>query len=145
MSIILSCSDDNIVELEKAERPISMMDMFKCHQQLEWDSLSITNELIGRWDWQFVGCFWTPENDNNTQYSDLSIQFNNDNTLNVINNGIAMQTSNWVVTHGDSPAYKIVTEPRVKNLDGRIWFCDDLLEFNNSYRDGCDNIFKKVK
>ncbi len=142
--LILSCSGDKIVNDERAIRPISHTDMYNCYHQSEWDSVSVTNELIGRWDWQFIGCFWTPEDDNNTEYLGLTIQFNQDNTLNVVDKGILIETSNWVVTFVDSPNYGIVTEPSVEYLHGRIWFCSDLLEFNNSYIDGCDNIFKKA-
>jgi len=123
--------------------PISQTDIWDCHQKTSWDSLKINNTLIGKWEWKFIGCFWNPEDDNDDEFKGLTIEFKSDNTLNVVENGQTIQTSNWKVVNGASDLFAIDVAPRVAQLYGRILFCDDRVEFNNSYIDGCDNYFER--
>ena len=123
--------------------PKSQGDMFDCHQQSNWDSLSVSNELIGEWEWEHISCYWNPDDDNDNEYRGLTIEFNEDQSLIVREEGLITQASSWKVVDGDANLYALEVDPRVIQLYGRILICDDLLEFNDSYIDGCDNYFRK--
>lgn len=123
--------------------PISQGDMWNCHHKLTWDTLSTTKALIGKWEWEYIGCFWNPEDGNNDDFIGMTIEFKSDNTLDVKENGQLTQTSNWKVVIGDVDVYALYVDPKVNQLYGRILFCDERVEFNDSYIDGCDNYFKR--
>ena len=117
--------------------------MYECHQQTNWDSLTTQNELIGEWEWEYITCFETPDNANDSDFKGLTIEFKSDQSLVVRENGKITQTSSWKVVDGDVAYYALEVDPYVILLYGRMLFCDDLLEFNHSYIDGCDNYFRK--
>ena len=108
-----------------------------------WDLSKITNSLIGKWDWKYIGCSFSSEVDNDDEFKGLKIEFKSDNTLKVEENGAIIQTSSWKVVNGDSDLFEIEADPSVDQLFGRILFCDKRLKFNDSYRDGCDNYFER--
>ncbi|MBL7780925.1 MAG: hypothetical protein JNM22_06885 [Saprospiraceae bacterium] len=120
----------------------SQADMWECHHEMTWDSLSTKNALIGVWEWEYINCLNTG-NDDNDKYRGLSIEFKSDNTLNVIENGQVTQTSHWKVVEGDADLFEIDADPSITQLYGRILFCDKRVEFNHSYIDGCDNYFTR--
>jgi len=119
--------------------------MWDCHHETSWDSLKTNFTLIGEWEWEYIGCYWFPEGANDEEFKGLTIEFKSDNTLDVKENGQITQTSNWKVVDGDLDLFAIDVEPTVNQLYGRILFCDDRVEFNHSYIDGCDNYFKRKK
>jgi hypothetical protein len=125
--------------------PIDQGDMFDCHHKMAWDSLSTKETLIGEWEWEYVACFWNAEDANGDAFDGMTIEFKQDNTLDVKENGQITQTSNWKVVNGDGDLFAIDVDPSVPQLYGRILFCEGRVEFNYSYIDGCDNYFKKNK
>jgi len=125
--------------------PINQGDMWKCHHEISWDSLKTKNTLIGEWEWEYIGCYWNPEDANNDEFKGLTIEFKADNKLEVRENGQIAQTSNWRVVKGDSDTFAIDVSPSSGLLYGRILFCGDRVEFNHSFIDGCDNYFKRKK
>lgn len=130
----------------KAEKPpVSQGDMWECHHETTWDSLKTKNALIGEWEWEYIACFWNPEDANNNEFKGLTIEFKSNNTLNVKENGQTTQTSTWKVVGGDADLFAIDVDPSVPQLYGRILLCNERVEFNNSYIDGCDNYFKRKK
>jgi hypothetical protein len=125
--------------------PINQGDMWDCHHEMTWDSLSTKETLIGVWEWEYIGCFWNPEDANKSEFKGLTIEFKSDNTLDVKENGQITQTSNWEIVNGDAELFAIDVHPPVTQLYGRILFCEERVEFNDSYIDGCDNYFKRKK
>lgn len=134
--ILFACNKDE-------NPPINQGDMWDCHHKMTWDSLKTNNALIGEWEWEFIGCYWNPEDANNDEFKGLTIEFNSDNTLDVKENGQTTLTSNWKVVNLDADLFAIDVDPSVSQLYGRILFCDERVEFNNSVVDGCDNYFKR--
>lgn len=124
--------------------PFSQADMWDCHNELKWDSLQTQNSLIGIWEWEYIGCYWNPENANNESFKGMTIEFKSDSTLIVKEYEQITQTSKWVVVKGDGDLFAIDVDPTVIQLYGRILFCDQIVEFNHSYIDGCDNYFKRI-
>ena len=121
--------------------PICQGDMWECHHEMTWDSLKTRNTLIGEWEWEYIRCFWNSVNDN--EFKGMTIEFKPDGTLDVKENEQITQTSNWKVVEGDADLFAVDVGPSVNQLYGRILFCDERVEFNDSYIDGCDNYFKR--
>lgn len=135
-----------LIACKKEENPpISQGDMWDCHHEMTWNSLSTKEALIGKWEWEYIGCYWNPEDANDNEFKGLTIEFKPDNTLEVKVNGQISQTSNWKIVNGDADLFAIDVAPTVPQLYGRILFCEDKVEFNHSYIDGCDNYFKRKK
>ena len=132
----VACNEDEDLFMKEA-------DMWNCHHEKTWDESSTTAALVGVWDWEYGGCYEGPSDDK--KFKGLTIEFKSDNTLEVIENGKLIQTSNWQVVDGDADLYALDVDPRVNQLYGRILLCGDRVEFNASYRDGCDDYFKRKK
>ncbi len=134
--VLVACNKDE-------NSPISQGDMWDCHHKTAWNLLKTKNALIGKWEWVYTGCFWSPENANGDEFKGLTIEFKPNNTLEVKENGQTIQTSTWKVVDGDADLFALDVTPNVNQLYGRILFCDERVEFNDSYIDGCDNYFER--
>jgi len=127
----------------KTEPPVTLGNMLACYQTTTWDSLSIHTRLAGKWEWEYIRCYWNPENGNYKDFLGLIIEFKQDNTLNVIKNGQTTQTSKWEVVKLNDGFFSLYTTPLVLQLPGKILFCNNRVLFFDSYVDGCDNYFKR--
>ncbi|WP_235294879.1 hypothetical protein [Portibacter lacus] len=125
--------------------PVSQSDMWNCHSETKWDSLSTKENLIGVWEQEFVSCFWFPEKATYVESGALTVEFKSDNTLVVKENGEPRQTSIWKMVNIEIGLFYLEHDPPVRELNGRILFCDDRVEFNASYRDLCDNYFLRIE
>lgn len=121
------------------------LNLVTCHRSISRDSVATENALLGVWDWEYITCFWRTEKANGEDFICLSIEFKADHTLIVKESGKITQTARWKIFRGDPEFFVIKTEPLVPQVVGRILFCKDVLEFNDSYVDGCDNYFRKGK
>lgn len=123
--------------------PISQADIWACDNEMQWDSLSTHQALIGEWEWEYISCFSDPEELNHDEYNGMTIEFSDNNILQVREDGQLVQISTWELELEDGSLFGIHAVPRVIQLYGRILICDDRVKFNDSYRDGCDNFFKR--
>lgn len=130
---------------EAAAPPPAELNLVTCHRSISRDSVATESALIGVWDWEYITCFWKTEKANGEDYKCLSIEFKADYTLIVKESGKTTQTARWKIFRGDPEFFVIKTDPLVPQVVGRIQFCKDVLEFNDSYVDGCDNYFRKGK
>ena len=128
---------------EAAAPPPAELNLWACHRTVTRDSVATESALLGEWDWEYISCFWKTEKANGEDFKCLSLEFKADHTLIVKESGKITQTSRWKIFRGDPDAFVIKTEPLVPQVVGRIMFCADVLEFNDSYVDGCDNYFRK--
>ncbi|MFK7970375.1 MAG: hypothetical protein AB8F95_08415 [Bacteroidia bacterium] len=135
-SILLSCNK---------KPPIPHVDIWACHHETTWDAEKVHHTLLGKWEWQFVTCSRTLENLKGDEFEGLEIEFKPDSTLDVIENGEITQTSTWKVVNGDVHLFAVKAEPSVSQLRGRILFCEEKVEFNHGYIDGCDNYFERIE
>lgn len=119
-------------------------DLFACHHDSSWDSLSIQNTLIGEWEWEYVSCFNAPALANGEDFNGLSVEFKSDNTLDVFEDGQLTQTSNWEVEVYDTDDYGIRMNPAVSQLHGLVLICGERVEFKASIVDVCDNFFVRI-
>lgn len=123
--------------------PVALENMLQCHGQTSWDSTKIHNALIGKWNWEYIKCYWNPEDANSEYYKNLTIEFKYNDTLEVKLNNQITQRSSWNLTRLNDGFFKLSANPIVLQLTGRILFCEDRVLFYDSYTDGCDNYFKK--
>lgn len=138
---ILSCDKE-----DTSERPMSQTDIWNCYHNSEWSLLEIRNELIGKWKWTFTEDFWAPDQGLNTENENTLVEFLSDSTLNLIVNGELENTTKWFVTPEDEGLYGLEFDSAITTLlNGRILFCGEILEFNNSYIDGSDNYFERIE
>jgi hypothetical protein len=131
----------NSPQLQKP--PIALDSMLLCYGQTSWDSTSIHNALVGKWQWEYIKCYWNPENANNEDFKNLSIEFKQKDTLEVNQNGQITQISSWDIVKLNDGYFKLIVKPIVLQLPGKVLFCGDRVLFYDSYIDGCDNYFKK--
>lgn len=143
--IQISCEKPYTADATPKEKPpISLDSMLQCHGQNNWDSARIRNALIGNWQWEYITCYWTPENANGKDYKNLTLEFmQNDSVAVKVNNQI-IQLSSWKITQLNDGYSKLTVNPIVIQLPGKILFCGGHVLFYDSYTDGCDNYFKKV-
>ncbi|GAB3642957.1 hypothetical protein [Spirosoma arcticum] len=111
--------------------------IWDCHHRNTWSAKAVAAQLVGRWQWRYVSCELLRSA---TQNAGLTVVFEPDKTLTVRENGVIKQTARWEVVPTDN-IWGLAVQPAVSQLHGRILFCDQTVEFNNSYIDGCDNYF----
>jgi len=102
------------------------------------------HSLIGKWDWVFYSCLspsgYIGDDEKNIG---VSIEFKEDSTVIVKENGQTTNTSTWKVHKPNTEFITFETDPTLNLLRGCILFCDNYLELNSSKADGCDNFFKR--
>ena len=135
--ILLSCS--------KEEAPVVQSPIGNCSEQVPLDSVQTSNALIGEWEWIFIDCFWWyPEQANGEKYQGLSVIFRADSTLEVVEKRQVTQTAHWEIVDGYNGFLALEVDPPVEQLHGLIRrYCNDVVLFNDSYVDGCDNFFRR--
>lgn len=92
-------------------------DMAACYDGSEWDSARIADEHI----------------------QSLTVTFFADQTLQATFDTDLVMTAEWQLVGAGS--FSLDVEPRINQLYGFIRFCEDIVEFNDSYRDGIDHFF----
>lgn len=150
--IAISCTsdDDKIICTGPEEIPCGKQEAYlsfrasmeKCSGENAPDSTVLQNGLIGIWELKYTACAWgqsvTCVSPNQT-----SVEFKVDNTLEVIKDGVITDTASWKVRAGNQ-VISLDLSPAVNPLlEGIVFFCDDLLEFNLSHADLCDHLFKR--
>lgn len=140
-----SCEKPYTADLSIREKPpITLDSMLQCHGHNNWDSATIRNTLLGKWQWEYIRCYWTPESANGTDYKNLTIEFKQNDSVEVKVNNQILQISSWKIAQLNDGFSKLVVNPMVVQLPGKILFCGGHVLFYDSYTDGCDNYFKKI-
>lgn len=143
IAILLSVLFVACKEVFVPRAPASLQEMWDCNEDSGLDSLALRNALVGEWEWEYVSCFWTPNEASKTSSDGVSITFEPDGSLIVYETGKLVEAATWQLGPGDSGTFEMQTNPRVNYLYGRILLCKDRVLFNHSYIDGCDNYFKR--
>lgn len=120
-------------------------NLYDCHQKISWDSIKMNQALIGTWDWQLIGCYFKTKIESCETYKGFSVEFKADHTLITRQDGIATDTVSWQLVQNPYNSYTLELNPFVGQLKGIVYFCDDRVEFSDSYVDGCDNYFIRKK
>ena len=125
----------------------SLPDLSECIASGSLEKSELEIKLLGTWEWQFTVC--CPESTdgmlkNSIENAGTKITFYDDGT------GMKEEKSDttdfsWTLKTTDFNYYGIETDPTVFLTSGRLFICGDQLLANDSYRDGADKYFKKIK
>ena len=142
--LVTGCHKDS--ENNPLNKPPTQMELWECHTQTIWHEETVFNALVGKWKWFYTQSYGLEETGRNTESENTVIEFQKDSVINVIVDGKLEASTNWGVTLTDPPLFGLTTGTIISQLlYGRILFCDDLVEFNDSYIDGDDNYFKRIE
>ncbi len=130
--ILFSCKKD-ILDINS---------FWQCNSSQNLDSTAISNKIVGSWTWAKQSCFWTGKT--KTADKKIKVTFNSNATFTILKNSSIITQGNWKLNTIDSNMWGLDLTPSSDYLYGRILFCNDQVLFNDSYRDGCDNLFEKV-
>lgn len=120
--------------------------MIECHEENRLDSLKTMEAILGEWKWNYIYCYANAEEANGKDFDNLTVEFKSDNTVDVKEDGVITQTSQWKLLPGNVNYHSILgieTIPPVTQMSGRLVFCNKKLLFHQSYIDACDNYFKR--
>ena len=125
----------------------SIPDFSECIASGSLEKSILETEVLGTWEWQFMVC--CPEStegmkrDSNL-HAGTKITLYDDGTGKKEDKSGIIDFS-WKLKTVDFNYYGFDTDPRIFSISGRLFICNDQLFANDSYRDGADNYFKKIK
>ena len=128
--IILSCKKNN-------DRIL-----WECNNSPFPDSVTISNKIIGSWLWTKQLC-GDGAGSILIANKNIKITFNASATFTVYENSTILTQGNWNLKTVDINAWGLHLTSPSEYLYGRILFCNNKIMFNDSYIDGCDNVFVK--
>ncbi len=117
---------------------LNINSFWQCNQSQNLDTIAISTKLIGSWTWSKQSCFKTKSADRN-----IKVTFKSDRTFSVNENSNVFTQGTWKLMQVDGTSSGLDLSAPSEFLYGRILFCDNQVLFNDSYRDGCDNLFNK--
>lgn len=134
-----SCIDDDSNIDDKVP------DFSECEDSGSLDKLQ--TELVGTWEWQFMMC--CPESTEGMKkkpkaFSGTKITFYENGTGKKEDKS-GMKNFLWSLKTVDTNYFGIDSDLVLPMMYGRFFICNDYLWANDSYRDGADNYFKKIK
>jgi hypothetical protein len=97
--------------------------------------------LLGTWS--FSSRFCESSSSINPAYFYVKINFDANGSFTVTAHSGTLTQGNWKLKMVDTNSWGLDLTSPSEFLYGRILFCKNELMFNNSYVDGCDNIFYK--
>lgn len=127
--------------LSACKKNIDVISFSECHQSQNLDSAAIYNKLIGSWKWTKQNCFSIGK----TTKADKTVivSFNGNGSFTVMENAAVTSQGTWRLQKEDVNYWGLTLSQYSNYLWGRILFCNNEVLFNNSYRDGCDNLFNR--
>jgi len=129
---LVACKKENI-DIDK---------FWNCNQTQNLDTSAISSKLIGSWNWSKQAC-GDGAGKSKTADKNIKVTFRTDRTFYVNENATLLTQGNWKLVQVDGNSWGLDLSSTSEYLYGRILFCDNQVLFNNSYRDGCDNLFAK--
>jgi hypothetical protein len=115
---------------------------WECNQSQHLDSLAISGKLVGSWKWSKQSCFWTGQT--TSADKNLQVTFKNDKSFSISENAGILSQGIWKIVKLDVSSWGLDLSSPSEYLYGRILFCSNQVLFNDSYRDGCDNLFDRI-
>lgn len=121
---------------------INLDNYYECSRPVSSDSTAIAQKLIGSWRWISKSCFW--EGKLKPSNKKITVSFNNNQTFSIKEHSNTIARGSWKLVVADGSFWGIESSTSSDYIIGRILFCKNELLFNDSYRDGCDKLFRKV-
>ena len=126
----------------KKDEKLDVSSFSNCSAAQNLDSASISAKLIGSWVWSKRACFWTGTTQSANK--NIKVTFGIDHTFSVNENAATLTQGTWKLIQEPNVAWHLSVSSPSEYLEGRILFCEKQLLLNDSYRDGCDNLFNKI-
>jgi hypothetical protein len=122
-------------------KEIDMDAYWQCHHSQNPDSASITAKLPGSWNWKKQNCFWG----NKARKADknVTVTFYANADYTVTENSAILAMGTWRLKKVDVNLWEFDLSTPSEYLYGRILLCGNEVLLNQSYIDGCDNLFVK--
>jgi hypothetical protein len=133
ISIVLSaCKKDKL----------DIGSFWDCSKSQSLDTIAISSKLFGSWNWSKQVC---GEGAGKTRAADkeIKVTFKTDRTFSVNESATLLAQGTWKLVQVDATSWGLELSSSSAYLNGRILFCDNQVLFNDSYRDGCDNLFNR--
>jgi hypothetical protein len=116
---------------------------WNCNQSQNLDTTTISSKLFGSWRWGKQVC-GNGAGKTKTADKNIKVTFKTDRTFSVNENATLLTQGTWKLVKVDGNSWVLDLSSASEYLYGRILFCDYRVLFNDSYRDGCDNLFDKT-
>jgi hypothetical protein len=129
---LISCKKDKL----------DINSFWQCNQLQNLDTAAISSKLIGSWNWYKQIC-GDGADKLRTADKNIKVTFRTDHSFSVNENAVLLTQGTWKVVQLDGNSWGLDLSSRSEYLYGRILFCHNQVLFNNSYIDGCDNLFNK--
>ncbi len=121
---------------------LDINSFWQCNQSQNLDTPAISNKLSGSWTWTKQSC--SEAGKTKSADRNIKVTFDNNHTFSVTENSNSLTQGTWKLTQVDGNSWGLDISSPGEYLSGRILFCDNDVLFNDSYRDGCDNLFTKI-
>lgn len=133
LAVLTACKKDKL----------DISSFWNCHQSQNLDTAAISTKLFGAWKWSRQVC---GDGAGKTKTADKSIKvtFRTDRTFSVDENATSLTQGTWKLVQVDGNSWELDLSSASEYLHGRLLFCNNQVLFNDSYRDGCDNLFNKT-
>ena len=125
----------------KKDKKLDVDSYWRCNEAQNLDSTAISAKLIGSWIWNKRACFEAATESAN---KNIQVTFRADGTFSVNENATSLTQGTWKLEQANHKTWQLNLSSRSDYLYGRILFCDNQVLFNQSYLDGCDNLFNKL-
>jgi len=114
--------------------------LWDCNKAQEFDSTKLADKLIGSWQWTETS------SETATKQADKNIRvtFTSAGKFTVTENSTIITHGNWQMKIVDSGILGLSMDNPSEFLHGRILLCGNQVLFNNSFRDGADNLFTRT-
>lgn len=114
---------------------------WNCHQSQNLDAAAVSAKITGTWMWKKQICYRAGKTI--TAKRNIRATFFPDHTFQVIEQTTVLAQGIWNIMPMDGSSFALDLSQESEFLYGRILFCGNQVLFNDSYRDGCDNLFVK--
>lgn len=116
-----------------------------CYDNEGYSKEKLASAMAGNWEWQYISCYWTPEDANSEACESCELRLGEDGNFNFVEDGAVSLSGTWTLLESFSAGYyTIQTSPSLEWALGQVYLCDDQLLFFNSYIDGCDNYYNAL-
>ena len=129
-----SCKKDTMVKTD-------IKKLWDCNASQHFDSAKLADKLIGSWQWTETS------SEKSTKQADkkVIVTFTSAGKFSVTENSTVLTQGNWQLKIEDGDMFGLSVDTASQFLYGRILLCDNHVLFNDSYKDGADNLFTRTK
>ena len=121
---------------------LDINSFWQCNQSQNLDTTAISSKLFGSWNWSKQICGDGAGKVKNAD-KNIKVTFRTDRSFSLDENATSLTRGTWKLKQVDGKSWGLDLSSTSEYLYGRILFCNNQVLFNDSYIDGCDNLFTK--